>query len=944
MAQITIWSTLVLSISLIVISAVLYVLSVTALDSNDEYKKLARGIALSFQVLAAAGMVFLLKILKPLQILRDDMEQLTFMDAKCVVTECERHLSVFSEVQDMQLTILQLLDTVRNCRPFLPDTVIKALNEDKCRSIANDSIANIAETVGQMEIPHFVFGDGESSHSGRSESNASDESDKDAAVEAADVFLLSINDVPSSAEDQGLRKPSCEEGLTTPGSPGEDIFRTTSLNSRRSTLPLILGEASLPEVGGYARRQSVAHNLAGFEAFRLEHPQTLRRSSIPTQLRPSVSLRMPPNNDHASLQSLFEFGMRRRKGTIMLVEFGVSEFIDYEGEDDLYLLASTLTGMAIDFVKGSGGNVLHLTADSLTASWNTHHPVARHAVHACRSAVSIKDTLEEAVANDQDRVSFSVSIVGGLVYCGNIGNDSQRSPFVLGHLVAQARMLNQLSKMITAPLLMTESVVDTIRAQGVKYRPVDVVSWKMESRRREVVYELLSEKFQYDDTEWKDAFHLFMSERFNESLKKFENLRHTDYQRRRLILLIRKMEDSEEDIPRPYARAMKGWETWEYTQTSPMLRSCKVNSRRSLLARKRSRNREASLSSFTRKRSPSPTSHGSDLLLAIQEIQRSETLSQQSQASDYDSENSDLNTTVCTMTYDDPPTQFTSNDCLFRRSERLLGKGAFGDVWLGMTDEGSLVAMKVIKVPPPEQPTRRRLCRGNDVVESVTSIINEVELLSKFHDDTIVSFIACGVHDKYVIIIMEYVSGGSLADVLETFGALKPATAKRFTKDIIRGLHYLHNEGILHRDLKPGNVLMHTDGQCKLSDFGTCTTLTEIAGGGAGGAMGTALFMSPEASRGEPCKASDLWALGLTVIQMLQNTTPFEWAPDIVPTSSFQFLRWLGKLRPTDEIPLPEVNDATLDQCAHSFIKRLLVFDPTERGDASTLLFDPFVM
>ena len=428
-----------------------------------------------------------------------------------------------------------------------------------------------------------------------------------------------------------------------------------------------------------------------------------------------------------------------------------------------------------------------------------------------------------------------------------------------------------------------------------------------------------------------------MSERFRESLEKFEKIKNSDPQLRRLTSLIMKMEEGN-DIPRPYARAKKGWETWDYTKTSPKL-ACRERSHRKSFFSRRGKDGETSLSSFTRKRTPSPT-HGSDLLLAIQEIQRTETLSQ---ASDGDSDNSEFNTTSV-MTYDDPPLQFIENGCLFRRSERLLGKGAFGDVWLGMSEEGSLVAMKVIKVPPAEVPTRRRLGRSNDVVESVTSIINEVELLSKFHDDTIVSFISCGVHDKYVIIVMEYVSGGSLATVLETFGAIKLEPAKRFTRDILRGLHYLHGEGILHRDLKPGNVLMHTDGQCKLSDFGTCTTLTAIAGGG-GGIIGTPLFMAPEAARGNSCKASDLWALGLTVIQMLQNRAPFAWSPDVVPTSmSFQFLRWLGTLQPTDIVPLPEIDPDTLDSCSYSFIKRLLVVDPQGRGDVSDLLFDPFVI
>ena len=440
---------------LLVCSAGSFVLSSSLFDEEGSRRDLAHGVGLGLLIMSLVIVTLLGKIIKPIESLRNDLEQLTYMDVEQIVTEKET-LSGYVEIQELQIALLQMLETVRNCKPFLPDTIIEALNDDRCRSIVgNESMANMAEAIAQLDIPRFVFGDSESEASCKSDSSESDTDMTENHRES--VFLLSINDVPSSTEEPYLKRRNNNQANGSPTT--AKVFNNESFASRRSTLPLVLSEVNICGLEG-ERRQSVANNLAGFEAFSLEHP-AFRRSSIPTSVKQSIVIptRNVPTKD-SSLHAMLQFGMRRRRGTIMVAEFGVSDFIDYEGEDDLYLLASTLTGMAIDIVRGSGGNVLHLTADSLTGSWNTHHPVSRHSVHACRSAVSIRNTIEEAVSDDQDRVSYSVSIAGGLVYCGNIGNDRQRSPFVLGHLVDQARMLNQLSKLISAPLLMTESVVD----------------------------------------------------------------------------------------------------------------------------------------------------------------------------------------------------------------------------------------------------------------------------------------------------------------------------------------------------------------------------------------------------------------------------------------------------------------------------------------------------
>ncbi|KAJ9469587.1 Mitogen-activated protein kinase kinase kinase ANP1 [Diplonema papillatum] len=285
---------------------------------------------------------------------------------------------------------------------------------------------------------------------------------------------------------------------------------------------------------------------------------------------------------------------------------------------------------------------------------------------------------------------------------------------------------------------------------------------------------------------------------------------------------------------------------------------------------------------------------------------------------------------------DDPPQQFTDGTgTMWIRSSNKLGEGAFGQVWLGMCEEGSLVALKCMKIP---KVVNRGKKKQSAINESLASAVNEVAMLSKYKDESIVCFLSCGVRERWVIITMEYVSGGSLASVLEQFKTIPLHTAKRYTKDILRGLDYLHSNGIVHRDLKPGNVLLHTDGQCKLSDFGTCTELSAIASNGK--MEGTPLFMAPEACRGQPCYASDIWSLGHTVIQMLLGQTPFQWAEE-VPKESQRFMRWL--CQENAPVPLPP-RDKLSDQFAFNFISACLVRIPLERPGAEKLLFNTFVM
>ncbi|MFG3658181.1 serine/threonine-protein kinase [Streptomyces sp. NPDC047706] len=131
-------------------------------------------------------------------------------------------------------------------------------------------------------------------------------------------------------------------------------------------------------------------------------------------------------------------------------------------------------------------------------------------------------------------------------------------------------------------------------------------------------------------------------------------------------------------------------------------------------------------------------------------------------------------------------------------------------------------------------------------------------------------------HDGRPWIVMELVEGRSLADVVTAQGRVEPAEAARIGMWVLRALRAAHTAGVLHRDVKPGNVLLADDGRVLLTDFGIAqidgdTTITRT-----GEVVGSVDYLAPERVRGhDPGLASDLWALGATLYTAVEGTSPF---------------------------------------------------------------------
>jgi serine/threonine-protein kinase len=126
-------------------------------------------------------------------------------------------------------------------------------------------------------------------------------------------------------------------------------------------------------------------------------------------------------------------------------------------------------------------------------------------------------------------------------------------------------------------------------------------------------------------------------------------------------------------------------------------------------------------------------------------------------------------------------------------------------------------------------------------------------------------------------IVMEHVDGQSCAEILRDEGYLGPDEAVDILTQACRGLDYAHRNGVVHRDVKPGNLLRSRDGVVKLADFGIAKAAEQSDITKVGSVVGTAAYLSPEQARGEPAgPASDLYALGVVSYQLMAGRLPYE--------------------------------------------------------------------
>ncbi|XP_019701055.1 serine/threonine-protein kinase fused isoform X2 [Harpegnathos saltator] len=247
---------------------------------------------------------------------------------------------------------------------------------------------------------------------------------------------------------------------------------------------------------------------------------------------------------------------------------------------------------------------------------------------------------------------------------------------------------------------------------------------------------------------------------------------------------------------------------------------------------------------------------------------------------------------------------------------RQIGEGSFGQVYKAKKrSDGEVVAFKIIRK------------RGRSFKE-LKSLRQECEIQRHLHHPNIVQMIDSFETDNEIVVITEY-ADKELYEILDKEGRLSEERAQVIACDLVSALYYLHSNRVLHRDLKPQNVLLEANGVAKLCDFGFARSmstgthvLTSI--------KGTPLYMAPELIEECPYDHNaDLWSLGCIIYELVVGSPPFQTTSilHLVKLIRFEAIKW---------------PDFISSNCK-SFLQGLLQKDPSQRLTWPALLEHPFV-
>ncbi|XP_034042572.1 mitogen-activated protein kinase kinase kinase 19 isoform X2 [Thalassophryne amazonica] len=260
----------------------------------------------------------------------------------------------------------------------------------------------------------------------------------------------------------------------------------------------------------------------------------------------------------------------------------------------------------------------------------------------------------------------------------------------------------------------------------------------------------------------------------------------------------------------------------------------------------------------------------------------------------------------------------------------VLGRGAYGTVYCGLTNQGQLIAVKQVNLDNSNREAAER---------EYNCLQEEVELLKTLTHTNIVSFLGTSLYQHVVSIFMEYIPGGSIASVLHRFGPLPERILVLYTHQIVEGVAYLHQNRVVHRDLKGNNVMLMPTGVIKLIDFGCARRLSYLShtdsnsGDLLKSVHGTPYWIAPEVINDTGYgRKSDIWSVGCTVFEMATGKPP------LAHMNKMAALFYIGAGRGS----MPSLPDK-FSYKAKDFVRNCLTSDQRLRPSADQLLKHSFI-
>ncbi|MFJ7959327.1 protein kinase [Streptomyces sp. NPDC096319] len=243
----------------------------------------------------------------------------------------------------------------------------------------------------------------------------------------------------------------------------------------------------------------------------------------------------------------------------------------------------------------------------------------------------------------------------------------------------------------------------------------------------------------------------------------------------------------------------------------------------------------------------------------------------------------------------------------------VLGRGGMGTVWRAVDETlGRTVAVKELRFPTSiDEDEKRRL---------ITRTLREAKAIARIRNNGAVTVYDVVDEDDRPWIVMELIEGKSLADAVREDGTLTPRRAAEVGLAILDVLRSAHREGILHRDVKPSNVLIADDGRVVLTDFGIAQVEGDPSITSTGMLVGAPSYISPERARGhKPGPAADLWSLGGLIYAAVEGSPPYDKGSAIATLTAVM----------TEPVDPPKNAGPELEQVIYG----LLAKDPAQRLD-----------